>query len=314
MYLTLLCDFHHSGVTAPTQSVLQHRHLRLGRAEARGEAGIDGGAAVQDLAVEGGAALLADDLRPAVLARDDAGLALAVGDGMAHPVDMGEGLRRGLVERVVGPGAELLEPHRDSAIGGDVAGAAGPVDGHPSGLGAALAADQHLIEVPVVVLVDGADDGLDRDEGAVIADLILEAAQLVEAAAAGVVAGRDAEPNVLRDARASVARGGVAAHLGRALGEDLEHGVGCGLHLLEDAVEEIHGDLGVKQIGHRVDEDHARARALGASDGAEAPGLGQAIGVQAEVEAAHQADGDELGVAVVALGPDLVAAHGGVPR
>jgi len=98
-----------------------------------------------------------------------------------------------------------------------------------------------------------------------------------------------------------------------AFGQDLEAVLGGAGHDVENFLDEIEGDIFMKEVAHGVDEDGARL--FPAEGDIESLGLeGQAEAV-AVVGLAHGAEaaGESFGVAVLAAGADFGAAGDGVP-
>jgi len=69
---------------------------------------------------------------------------------------------------------------------------------------------------------------------------------------------RDSEPDMRRALGIRITPVDVAFHSFRALGQDLEYMSLVTLHLVENLVDELVGDIAMEQITHRVDEDPPR--------------------------------------------------------
>ncbi len=81
---------------------------------------------------------------------------------------------------------------------------------------------------------------------------------MVDAASVGCIFDRDAEPDMIGDLLITVTIFNVSVHERTALGEYLIDMPVSDFHCVKDAVHETPVDILVKQVTHRVYEDHPR--------------------------------------------------------
>ena len=130
---------------------------------------------------------------------------------------------------------------------------------------------------------------------------------------AAILYGR-AEPDMRRGRPVGVAGIDVLTEARTPLGQNLEFMPMGIFHHVEDTIDEAEGDFLVKQVAHRVDEDHPRF--------APPQRLFQPFGAELKIEAilkgvarhATEPLREPFGIAIVAAGTDLRATRDRVPR